>query len=274
MACDVRQRALPSRARQPRQPRRPSPRQSRQRARGRPPIRLRSSCQPRHDITADTPLDGAIPADSKRRVSELAPARVQSSIERALRILAARRAAGGRGEHELQAVVQVCPAGEHYARWRKDRNRIMQRSSKRWGARFGGTVDEDGRGGDLRGDERGADPAGGVGQQHDRDFVGRPVARASCECPAVELLAIQLVRPFLPRPTSTSVTVPRNATGPSGGSLPQPRLDALPLRPGSRRRVVSCGDGEHCRPETDLQHAPRTTPPRHIRRRRICVPRA
>ena len=87
----------------------------------------------RRHITADTPLDGEIPVDSKHKMSELAPAKVQSSIDRALRILAARHAAGAHRVHELQAVVQVCPAGEHYARWRKDRHRIMQRSSKRWG---------------------------------------------------------------------------------------------------------------------------------------------
>ncbi len=29
--------------------------------------------------------------------------------------------------------MQVCGDGEQYARWRKDRDRIMQRSSKRWG---------------------------------------------------------------------------------------------------------------------------------------------
>ena len=84
-------------------------------------------------VTADTPLDGAIAPDSKRKMSELSPAKVQASIDRALRILAARRVAGGRDEHELQVVVQVCAGGEHYARWRKDRDRIMQRSSKQWG---------------------------------------------------------------------------------------------------------------------------------------------
>jgi len=41
--------------------------------------------------------------------------------------------AGGYREHELQVVLQVCPAGEHYARWRKDRDRLLGRSSKRWG---------------------------------------------------------------------------------------------------------------------------------------------
>ena len=88
---------------------------------------------PRRHVTADTPQDGAIPADSPHSMSELAPAELQSSIDRALRILDARRAAGAHRAHELQAVVQVCPVGEHYARWRKDRPRIMQRSSKRWG---------------------------------------------------------------------------------------------------------------------------------------------
>jgi hypothetical protein len=87
----------------------------------------------RTTVTADTPLDGAIAPDSKRNMSELSPAKVQASIDRALRILEARRVAGGRDEHELQVVVQVCAAGEHYPRWRKDRDRIMQRSSKHWG---------------------------------------------------------------------------------------------------------------------------------------------
>ena len=29
--------------------------------------------------------------------------------------------------------MQVCAGGKHYPRWRKDRDRIMQRSSKQWG---------------------------------------------------------------------------------------------------------------------------------------------
>ena len=87
----------------------------------------------RASVTADTPLDGAIAPDSKRTMGEPSPAKVQASIDRALRILAARRVAGGCDEHELQVVVQVCAGGEHYARWRKDRDRIMQRSSKQWG---------------------------------------------------------------------------------------------------------------------------------------------
>lgn len=84
-------------------------------------------------VTADTPLDGAQEM-RPRRLGELSLAEVQSSIDRALRILAARRATGAYRELELQAVLQVCPAGEQYARWRKERNRLMARSSKRWGA--------------------------------------------------------------------------------------------------------------------------------------------
>jgi len=88
----------------------------------------------RRQVTANTPLDG-VQEIRPRGVGELSRAEVQASIDRALRILAARRAAGGYRELELQAVVQVCPAGEQYARWRKERNRLMARSSKRWGAR-------------------------------------------------------------------------------------------------------------------------------------------
>ena len=83
----------------------------------------------RTSVTADTPLDGAIAPDSKRKMSELSPAKVQASIDRALRILVARRVASGHDEHELQVVAPVCAGGEHYPRWRKDRDRIMQRSS-------------------------------------------------------------------------------------------------------------------------------------------------
>ena len=86
----------------------------------------------RRQVTANTPLDG-VQESRPRGVGELSRAGVQSSIDRALRILDARRTAGGYREHELQVVVQVCPAGEHYARWRKERNRLMARSSKRWG---------------------------------------------------------------------------------------------------------------------------------------------
>ena len=86
----------------------------------------------RRPVTADTPLDG-VQESRPRRVGEISRAEVQSSIDRALRILEARRIAGGYCEHELQVVLQVCPAGEHYAGWRKGRDRLLARSSKRWG---------------------------------------------------------------------------------------------------------------------------------------------
>jgi hypothetical protein len=86
----------------------------------------------RRPVTADTPLEGAQEM-RPRPVSELSVSEVRASIDRALRIFEARRVAGGRRELELQVVVQACPAGLHYARWRKERNRLMARSSKRWG---------------------------------------------------------------------------------------------------------------------------------------------
>lgn len=86
----------------------------------------------RRAVTADTPLEGAQEM-RPRRVYDISASEVRASIDRALRILQARRDAGGRREHELQVVVQACPAGEHYARWRKERERLMARSSKRWG---------------------------------------------------------------------------------------------------------------------------------------------
>jgi hypothetical protein len=86
----------------------------------------------RRAVTADTPLEGAQEM-RPRQVSELSAKEIQASIDRALRIFDARREAGGRRELELQLVVQACPAGLHYARWRKERNRVMARSSKRWG---------------------------------------------------------------------------------------------------------------------------------------------
>ena len=86
----------------------------------------------RRPVTADTPLEGTQEM-RPRRVSELSADEIQASIDRAMRIFEARRVAGGRRELELQVVVQACPAGPHYARWRKERNRVMARSSKRWG---------------------------------------------------------------------------------------------------------------------------------------------
>jgi hypothetical protein len=87
---------------------------------------------PRRPVTADTPLEGA-PEMRPRRVSELSASEIRESIDRALRIFEAWRAAGGRRELELQVVVQAWSAGLHYALWRKERNRLMTRSSKRWG---------------------------------------------------------------------------------------------------------------------------------------------
>ena len=87
----------------------------------------------RSRVTAETPLDGPIETNVTRSTREFSPDRLRASIDRALRIHAARATAPDRDVHELQAVVQVCPGGEHYARWCKDRDRIMQRSSKRWG---------------------------------------------------------------------------------------------------------------------------------------------
>ena len=86
----------------------------------------------RRAVTADTPLEGAHEM-RPRRVSALSASEIQSSIDRALRILTARWDAGGRRELELQVIVQACPGGLHYGRWRKERDRLMARSSKRWG---------------------------------------------------------------------------------------------------------------------------------------------
>lgn len=93
------------------------------------PMRLFRS---RRAVTADTPLEGAQEM-RPRRVHDLSASEVRASIDRALAILEARLDAGGRRVRELQVVVQACPAGEHYARWRKERDRLMARSSKRWG---------------------------------------------------------------------------------------------------------------------------------------------
>ena len=37
-------------------------------------------------VTAETPLDGAIPVDTHRSMRELSPTKIQASIDRALRI--------------------------------------------------------------------------------------------------------------------------------------------------------------------------------------------
>ena len=85
-------------------------------------------------ITAATPLDSTPDADRPQRIGDLSAPEVQASIGRALQILAARSKAPGYVQHELQPVVQVCASGEHYARWRKDRDRLLRRSSNGWSA--------------------------------------------------------------------------------------------------------------------------------------------
>ena len=92
--------------------------------------------------------------------------------------------------------MQVCPAGEHYARWRKDRHRIMQRSSKRWGSQnWGDRLPPDDVAVVLL-----PYPAGRVGPAlAAAKIVYTPVfisGRAETR-PAAELLAIQVVRLWL-----------------------------------------------------------------------------
>jgi hypothetical protein len=183
----------------------------------------------RRHVTAETPLDGAIPADSPRNMSELSRATIQSSIDRALRILEARRVAGGRHEHELQAVVQVCPAGEHYARWRKDRHRIMQRSSKRWGT-------------DSWDDRLPPDDVAVVQLPYPAGRVGPALAAAkivytpvfisgrAATCPAVELLAMQAVRVWLHMTPDSDTLV-----------LAPPVLEEFQRARMHRRSLVDCG---------------------------------
>ena len=146
----------------------------------------------RRPVTADTPLEGAQEM-RPRPVNELSASEVRASIDRALRILEARQDAGGRREHELQVVVQACPAGEHYARWRKERNRLMARSSKRWGT---GAWPERLQSGDV-GIVVLPYPAGRVGPALAAAKIAyKPVfldGRAETRA-AVELLAMQAVR--------------------------------------------------------------------------------
>ena len=146
----------------------------------------------RRPVTADTPLEGAQEM-RPRPLSKLSASEIQSSIDRALRIFEARRGAGGRRELELQVVVQACPAGLHYARWRKERERLMARSSKRWGT---GSWPEQLQSGDVAIVVL-PYPAGRVGPAlaaakivYTPIFInGRAETRA-----AVELLAMQAVR--------------------------------------------------------------------------------
>ncbi len=81
-------------------------------------------------VTADSPLDG--PRENGHLLGVKWP-QVTSSIDRALRIMAARRAAGVEAK-ELQVVLQVCPGGQGYPKWRKERDRVLRRTSSRYGA--------------------------------------------------------------------------------------------------------------------------------------------
>lgn len=83
-------------------------------------------------ITAETPLDGGLTPNQTYSADDLTWRSVVASIDRALAILAARQAAGVK-TLDLQLVVQACPPGPHYARWRKDRHRLFQRSNKALG---------------------------------------------------------------------------------------------------------------------------------------------
>lgn len=82
-------------------------------------------------ITPETPLDGGLEPDRVHSAHGLRWDDVIASIDRALAILAARQASGV-ATLDLQLVVQACPPGTHYARWRKDRHRLFQRSNKSW----------------------------------------------------------------------------------------------------------------------------------------------
>jgi hypothetical protein len=185
--------------------------------------------RPRRQITADTPLDGSVTAGSRRNMSELSPAKIQASIDRALQIHAARRAAGAHHEHELQPVVQVCPAGEHYARWRKDRNRIMQRSSKRWGT---GAWADRLPAGDVAVVLL-AYPAGRVGPALAAAKIAYEPALISGRAetrPAVELLAMQLVRLWLHMAADSDAFI-----------LAPPVLEEFQRARVQRRSLLDCG---------------------------------
>lgn len=182
----------------------------------------------RRAVTADTPLEGA-EENRRRGVNELSAREIRASIDRALAILRARQDAGGRREHELQVVVQACPAGEHYARWRKERNRLMARSSRRWGT---GSWPERLQSGDV-GIVLLAYPAGRVGPAlaaariaYQAIFLqGRAETRA-----AVELLAMQAVRMWVHMTPDEDTLV-----------LAPPVLEEFQRGRVQRRSLLDCG---------------------------------
>ena len=183
----------------------------------------------RRAVTADTPLEGAQEM-RPRRVHDLSASEVRASIERALADpRGAGRDAGGRREHELQVVVQACPAGEHYARWRKERDRLMARSSKRWGT---GAWPERLPSGDVAIVVL-PYPAGRVGPAlaaakiaYEPVFLnGRAETRA-----AVELLAMQAVRVWLHMTADEDTLV-----------LAPPVLEEFQRARVQRRSLLDCG---------------------------------
>lgn len=192
----------------------------------------------RRPVTADTPLEGAQEM-RPRRVHDLSASEIRASIDRALRIFEARRVAGGRRELELQVVVQACPAGLHYARWRKERNRLMARSSKRWGT---GAWPERLPSGDV-GIVVLPYPAGRVGPAlaaakitYQPVFLnGRAETRA-----AVELLAMQAVRMWLHMTADEDTLV-----------LAPPVLEEFQRARVQRRSLLDCGVGSWPLPPPD-----------------------
>lgn len=83
-------------------------------------------------ITAETRLDGGGLHAKEGSLLGVKWPHVTTSIDRALRIFDARRAAGWPSA-ELQLVLQVCPSGTGYVKWKKDRERMMRRSSGKYG---------------------------------------------------------------------------------------------------------------------------------------------
>ncbi len=83
-------------------------------------------------ITAETPLDGGGIHANEGSLSGMTMPKLTSSIERAVRIFAARRAAG-RPVLELQLVLQLCPSGSGYVKWKQECERLMRRSSPNYG---------------------------------------------------------------------------------------------------------------------------------------------
>jgi hypothetical protein len=80
-------------------------------------------------ITADTPLDGGPQPSEIPKSGKLQWDEVVAGIDRALAILAARRAAGVT-TLDVQLVIQACSPGTGYLRWRKERQRLFQRSNQ------------------------------------------------------------------------------------------------------------------------------------------------